>query len=102
MVLRLNFARTGLISRLQPLDVTVSLAKISCLKRRGGGVPRGDDDDEGWGDASARVKVANWCQPNQAGKRFLSFSSRRLSTHPSTPLPLSSWLKSRIFAEPML
>jgi hypothetical protein len=89
-LLRLNFAGTWLvISRLQP----TATSRYPCLKRCGGGVPRGDDDDEGWGDASARVKVANWCQPTRPGKPFLSapirspvYSSPALVTAQNNPL----------------
>jgi hypothetical protein len=40
MVLRLNFALTGLISRLQPSRSNRFVANIPCPKRGGGGVPR--------------------------------------------------------------
>ena len=79
------------------------LAMISCPRRCGGGVPRemmmwfG-----GMGRCQCTCESHKLVPTNQAGKPFLSFPSRRLSTVPSNPLPLSSWLKNRIFVETML
>jgi hypothetical protein len=77
-----NFALTGLISRLQPSRCGRFLAKISCSKRCGGGVPRAMMM---WFGGMGRCQCTcekSQTSANQATKTLAGIPSRRLSTLP--------------------